>query len=309
MSKFLKNRCVAAAKKRDYVEPTSPCQAFRESFLRRPGKHPNDPTPKPSTASPLPASLRLRSSTAALEEVRIIDTQTLRSSTKNGKNTDALMRETSPPVRAPLRFGGTRGASRERQRVSPFRRLSSDRGPRGFAPAGAPAGTAALKSAVTTGANAARGRRSAPVQRQRHRPSLGALDAAGDCEQGERKLEPPRASDNASVTVAARPGLVLSSARHAGENSSMESPKAQPPEPLRQKDRVRSKSLESGTGARRRRIHRRGTPSSAVTSHTYMSADATRSRENLSGKRTDGACSVTNRTRPFLVHPDGAPSR
>ena len=266
LSKFLKNRCVAAAKKRDYVEPTSPCQAFRESFLRRPGKHPNDPTPKPSTASPLPASLRLRSSTAALEEVRIIDTQTLRSSTKNGKNTDALMRETSPPVRAPLRFGGTRGASRERQRVSPFRRLSSDRGPRGFAPAGAPAGTAALKSAVPTGANAARGRRSAPVQRQRHRPSLGALDAAGDCEQGERKLEPPRASDNASVTVAARPGLVLSSARHAGENSSMESPKAQPPEPLRQKDRVRSKSLESGTGAGRRRTHRRGTPSSAAAS-------------------------------------------
>ena len=121
--------------------------------------------------------------------------------------------------------------------------------------------------------------------------------------------QPASASDNASVTVAARRGLVLSSARHAGENSSMESPKAQPPEPLRQKDRVRSKSLESGTGARRRRIHRRGTPSSAVTSHTYMSADATRSRENLSGKRTERACSVTNRTRPFLVHPDGAPSR
>ena len=100
LSKFLKNRCVAAAKKRDYVEPTSPCQAFRESFLRRPGKHPNDPTPKHPTAPTLPAPLRLRSSTAALEEVRIIDTQTLRSSTKNGKNTDALMRETAAPARA-----------------------------------------------------------------------------------------------------------------------------------------------------------------------------------------------------------------
>ena len=155
LSKFLKNRCVAAAKKRDYVEPTSPCQAFRESFLRRPGKHPNDPTPKPSTASPLPASLRLRSSTAALEEVRIIDTQTLRSSTKNGKNTDALMRETAAPARAcrsayrnrlrracAVQPSGPSAACCETQRARTRKRLSSEREP-GFAPAGTPTGTAA----------------------------------------------------------------------------------------------------------------------------------------------------------------------
>ena len=133
-----------------------------------------------------------------------------------------------------------------------------------FAPASPPAGTAALKSAVQTGENAARRRRSAPVQTRRHAALLGAGATADAGERGARKMEPARAADNASVTVAARPGQVLSSARHAGENSSMESPKAQPPEPLRQKDRVRSKSLESGTGAGRRRIHRRGTPSSAT---------------------------------------------
>ena len=165
------------------------------------------------------------------------------------------------------------------------------------------------KAGARVGALAAGGHRSGHTETRCQGALLRAGDTADAGEQGARALEPARASGNASVTVAARRGLVLSSARHAGENSSMESPKAQPPEPLRQKDRVRSKSLESGTGARRRRIHRRGTPSSAVTSHTYMSADATRSRENLSGKRTDGACSVTNRTRPFLVHPDGAPSR
>ena len=31
--------------------------------------------------------------------------------------------------------------------------------------------------------------------------------------------------------------------------------------------------------------------------------------ENLSGKRTDGACAARSRARPFFVHPDGAPSR
>ena len=143
LSKFLKNRCVAAAKKRDYVEPTSPCQASRESFLRRPGKHPNDPTPKPSTASPLPASLRLRSSTAALEEVRIIDTRIQRSTTKNSKNTDAPIQNAAAAVRACRpscrnRFRQGRAGGRERPRARPRRRLSSDREP-GFAPAQNPA--------------------------------------------------------------------------------------------------------------------------------------------------------------------------
>ena len=116
-----------------------------------------------------------------------------------------------------------------------------------------------MKSAVQTGENAARRRRFAPVQTRRHAALLGAGATADAGERGARKMEPARAADNASVTVAARPGQVLSSARHAGENSSMESPKAQPPEPLRQKDRVRSKSLESDTSALRLRIHRRGT--------------------------------------------------
>lgn len=172
-----------------------------------------------------------------------------------------------------------------------------------FAPAGPPAGTAALKSAVQTGENAARRRRSAPVQTRRHAALLGAGATADAGERGARKMEPARAADNASVTVAARPGQVLSSARHAGENSSMESPKAQPPEPLRQKDRVCSTSLESGTaqsarvpteGAHRTRPH-----------PLYIWGDHARRTENLSGKRTDGASSA----RPFLVHQDGVTSR
>jgi hypothetical protein len=61
------------------------------------------------------------------------------------------------------------------------------------------------------------------------------------------------------MPVAISGHAVLSSARHAEERSSMESPKAQPPEPLRQKDRACSKSLESDTSAERLRIHRRGT--------------------------------------------------
>ena len=56
-----------------------------------------------------------------------------------------------------------------------------------------------------------------------------------------------------------RSGVIFRATR-GRELHHLESPKAQPPEPLRQKDRVRSKTLESGTGARRLRTHRRGTP-------------------------------------------------
>ncbi|WP_211207602.1 hypothetical protein, partial [Thauera aminoaromatica] len=84
MSKFLKNRCVAAAKKRDYVEPTSPCQASRESFFAPPRQKHGTTRPATPDCLSLPAPLRLNSSTAALEEVRIIDNQIL-TSRKNNK--------------------------------------------------------------------------------------------------------------------------------------------------------------------------------------------------------------------------------
>ena len=72
-----------------------------------------------------------------------------------------------------------------------------------------------------------------------------------------------------SMLVATSHWAVLSSARHAGENSRQESPKAQPPEPLRQKDRACRTSLESDTSALRLRIHRRGTLSSTLPIYIY----------------------------------------
>ena len=131
LSKFLKNRCVAAAKKRDYVEPTSPCQASRESFLRRPGKHQNNQTPKPLTASLFPAPLRLRSSTAALEEVRIIDTQTGTSRTKYRKALRAACRrqrgawDRSPDTTLPVTSVSSGRPQETRAGAAPHSRLST----------------------------------------------------------------------------------------------------------------------------------------------------------------------------------------
>ena len=164
-----------------------------------------------------------------------------------------------------------------------------------FAPAGPPAGTAALKSAVQTGENAARRRRSAPVQTRRHAALLGAGATADAGERGARKMEPARAADNASVTVAARPGQVLSSARHAGENSSMESPKAQPPEPLRQKDRVRSTSLESGAD-----IAACHGPTEGALARIRLCICMDEIRDEISQVQgTDGASLAYGRARPF----------
>ena len=176
-----------------------------------------------------------------------------------------------------------------------------------FAPAGPPAGTAALKSAVQTGENAARRRRSAPVQTRRHAALLGAGATADAGERGARKMEPARAADNASVTVAARPGQVLSSARHAGENSSMESPKAQPPGTAQAKGpRAQQKSGER-YGRRAPAYPPKG--HTVIRLSTYIYRGCRAATENLSGKRTDGACAARSRIRPFFVHPDGAPTR
>ena len=65
----------------------------------------------------------------------------------------------------------------------------------------------------------------------------GGMDLAAHGQAGRRVVATGRAQ-------------MVSSRPHAGENSTIESPKAQPPEPLRQKDRVRSKTLESGTDAK-----------------------------------------------------------
>ena len=267
--------------------------------MRRPAKNTEQQDPQHPTASPLPAPLHLHSSTAALEEVRIIDNQILTSRKKQQKTsptnpgTPAPAHQPQAPRRAkpqPIHAKHTRPASPSHDANQRNPPLASDNRER-------PVG-----SAPRSNGNCA-------PKRDLRRTWIArvALQPPGvDARRSKLRDDGARGRIRRGCGTV---GQVISSARHAGENSSMESPKAQPPEPLRQKDRVRSKSLESGTGARRRRIHRRGTPSSAVTSHTYMSADATRSRENLSGKRTDGACSVTNRTRPFLVHPDGVPSR
>lgn len=76
------------------------------------------------------------------------------------------------------------------------------------------------KVGAPVGGFAAGGHRSGHTETRCQGALLRAGDTADAGEQGARKLEPARASGNASVTVAARRGLVLSSARHAGENSS-----------------------------------------------------------------------------------------
>ena len=106
------------------------------------------------------------------------------------------------------------------------------------------------------------------------------------------------------MAVATSVAAVLSSARHAGENSTQESPKAQPPEPLRQKDRVCSTSLESDTNAQRLRIHRRGTRS--ATRHIYVYGAMT---GNLSGTRDRWGEPGDAPRSPFFVYFNGAPPR
>jgi hypothetical protein len=54
LSKFLKSAAVAAAKKRDYDQLKSSCQASGENFLFRPNQeNPNKP---PQTLLPFPAN-------------------------------------------------------------------------------------------------------------------------------------------------------------------------------------------------------------------------------------------------------------
>ncbi|MBP8196875.1 MAG: hypothetical protein KAY55_06855, partial [Deltaproteobacteria bacterium] len=65
-------------------------------FLRRPAKNTEQQDPQHPTASPLPAPLHLHSSTAALEEVRIIDNQILTSRKKQQKTSP-----TNPGTPAP----------------------------------------------------------------------------------------------------------------------------------------------------------------------------------------------------------------
>ena len=109
------------------------------------------------------------------------------------------------------------------------------------------------------------------------------------------------------MPVATSRWAMLSSARHAGENSSMESPKAQPPGTAQAKGpRAQQKSGER-YGRRAPAYPPKG--HTVIRLSTYIYRGCRAATENLSGKRTDGACAARSRARPFFVHPDGAPSR
>ena len=242
--------------------------------MRRPGKHPNDPTPKHPTAPTLPAPLRLRSSTAALEEVRIIDTRIQRSTTKNSKNTDATIQNAAAAVRA------CRPSCRNRC----IEVRSADGRECGAQAAIRPSADAAPCSAP---------RRRCYGRRWRAR---GAQDGA--CEGSRQCFRHGCGSAGASVIVRATRGRELLDG--VAEGATPGTAQAKGP-------RAQQKSGER-YGRRAPAYPPKGHTVGSGSIYTYVEL-ARGPRENLSGKRTDGACAARSRIRPFFVHPDGAPTR